>query len=53
MYKVVNKITGKVYYQFNNKQDAENAIMHLEDMYGMDERHIKVVEVKDEVNKKV
>lgn len=42
---VKNKLNGKIYYVFNNKQDAENSIMHLEDMYGIDYREVEIVEV--------
>lgn len=43
---VKNRRNGKVYYVFKNRQDAENAILHLEDMYGIDYRDI-IIEEKE------
>lgn len=47
LYKVRNKRNGKEWGYLSNRQDAENAIAHFEDMHGWDYRDFEIIEVKE------
>lgn len=47
-YKIRHKVTGKEFGYLYNRQDAENAILHLEDTKGYDYRDLEIIEESEE-----